>query len=231
MAVPPELAGHLNLDSPPVTPRPSATVLLVRAGEPWELLMVHRPGGADFAPGAYVFPGGTVHEDDHVFDDEIRAAAVRELFEEVGILLAPGAEDAECEKVREVVKAGASFGDALRQIGLTPAFDQLVLFARWVTPALLRRRFDARFYLARMPGGQSVRPQEGEVTDWVWISPRRALSNSDITLVYATRAVLESVVDAPDVATLFTRARGLKEIPTVEPRLVETDHGWEIVRD
>jgi len=218
-------------EGPPVTPRPSATVLLIRGDDPWELLMVRRPGGADFAPGAYVFPGGTVHEDDRAFEDELRAAAVRELFEEGGVLLVPGARDAECAALRDLIENGASFGDALKQLGLTPAFDELVLFARWVTPALLRRRFDARFYLARMPEGQSVRPQEGEVTDWVWISPRRALSNSDITLVYATRAVLESVVEAPDVAKLFTRARGLKEIPTVEPRLVATDHGWEIVRE
>jgi len=218
-------------EGPPVTPRPSATVLLIRGDDPWELLMVRRPGGADFAPGAYVFPGGTVHGDDLSLGDELRAAAVRELFEEVGILLAHGARDAECAKVRDLVQAGASFGDALGRVGLTPAFDELVLFARWVTPAQLRRRFDARFYLARMPEGQSVRPQEGEVTDWVWISPRRALSNPDITLVYATRAVLESVVDAPDVATLFTRARGLKEIATVEPRIVQTERGWEIVRD
>ena len=64
MALPPEIAGHLNLDGPPVTPRPAATVLLVRDGDPWELLMVRRPGGADFAPGAYVFPGGAVHDED-----------------------------------------------------------------------------------------------------------------------------------------------------------------------
>ena len=73
-------------EGPPVTPRPSATVLLVReapnAGD-WELLLMRRPGGADFAPGAYVFPGGTVHAGDSKFPDEIRAAAVRELFEEV----------------------------------------------------------------------------------------------------------------------------------------------------
>ena len=72
----------------PVTPRPSATVLLVRGRDPWQLLLMKRPGGADFAPDAYVFPGGTVHDDDRSFEDEIRAAAVRELFEEVGILLA-----------------------------------------------------------------------------------------------------------------------------------------------
>ena len=136
--------------------------------------MVRRPGGADFAPGAYVFPGGTVHEDDRMFDDELRAAAVRELFEEVGVLLVPGARDAECARLRELVEAGTSFGNALTELGLVPAFDELLLFARWVTPALLRRRFDARFYLARMPEGQTVRPQPGEVTDWLWVAPSRA---------------------------------------------------------
>src|SRR5579872_1458310 len=158
MALSSEIAGHLNLDGPPVTPRPSATVLLVRDGDPWELLLVHRPGGADFAPGAYVFPGGTVHEDDGGWPDQIAAAAVRELFEEVGILLVSGATDADCERVRELVAGGAAFGEALRRLGLTPSFDELLMFARWVTPAQLRRRFDARFYLARFPPGQSVRP-------------------------------------------------------------------------
>ena len=133
--------------------------------------------------------------------------------------------------LRDLVLGGASFGDALNRLGLAPAFDSLVLFARWVTPAQLRRRFDARFYLARMPVGQAVRPQPGEVTDWRWISPSRALSSPEITLVYATRMVLESVADAPDVSTLFARARDLKEIPIVEPRIVQTASGWEIVRD
>jgi 8-oxo-dGTP pyrophosphatase MutT (NUDIX family) len=218
-------------EGPPVTPRPSATVLLVRDGDPWELLMVQRPGGADFAPGAYVFPGGTVHEDDRDFEDEIRAAAVRELFEEAGILLARGAGDAECAGVRRSLEGGASFGEALRKAGLSPDFDALVMFARWVTPALLRRRFDARFYLARLPEGQSVTPQAGEVADWLWVPPSRALASRELTLVYATRAVLESVAGAPDVDTLFARARSLEEIPTVEPRLVQTEAGWEVVRD
>jgi len=218
-------------EGPPVAPRPSATVLLVRDADPWELLMVQRPGGADFAPGAYVFPGGTVQEDDRSFEDEIRAAAVRELFEEAGILLAMGAREPECESVRRFLQSGASFGDALQRAGLDPDLEALVMFARWVTPALLRRRFDARFYLARMPAGQSVRPQEGEVIDWLWVSPSRALADPKITLVYATRAVLESVADAQSVKMLFARARALEEIPVVEPRLVQTERGWEIVRD
>jgi 8-oxo-dGTP pyrophosphatase MutT (NUDIX family) len=209
-------------------------VLLVREGTPWELLLVHRPGGADFAPGAYVFPGGAVHADDRAWDDEIRGAAVRELFEEAGILLARGergfAAGSDCEEVRRLTESGSTFSQSLREIGLEPVLDDLVLFARWVTPAQLRRRFDARFYLARMPEGQAVRPQEGEVTDWRWIAPQKALDDPEITLVYATRAVLESVAGAPDASSLLARARDLQDVPVVEPRIVQTKDGWEIVR-
>ncbi|HEX2682096.1 MAG TPA: NUDIX hydrolase, partial [Candidatus Dormibacteraeota bacterium] len=105
------------------------------------------------------------------------------------------------------------------------------MFARWITPAQLRRRFDTRFYLALMPEGQSVRPQQGEIVNWLWLAPREALRRADITLVYATRAVLESVADAPDSASLFARARALREVPVVEPRIVQTPDGWRIVRD
>lgn len=215
----------------PVTPRPSATVLLVRDADPWEVLLVHRPGGADFAPGAYVFPGGTVHQDDAAFEDEIGAAAVREVFEEVGILLARGATDADCDKVRNLIETGHTFSEALKHVAVEPAFDDLVMFARWITPARLRRRYDARFFLARMPDGQAVHPQEGEVTDWLWISPAAALETPDITLVYATRAILESVAAARDVESLFVEARKLREVPVVEPRMIQTEAGWEVVRD
>src|SRR5205823_751570 len=89
--IPPGLAGVLN-DGPPVTPVAAGSVLLLDvAASPWRVLMMRRPGGARFAPDVYVFPGGTVHasEDGDVHAaDPVRAAAVRELFEEVGILLA-----------------------------------------------------------------------------------------------------------------------------------------------
>jgi recombination protein RecT len=225
--------GAIN-DGPPVAPRHSATVLLLRGREPWELLLMRRPGGADFAPGAYVFPGGTVHADDHASSDEIRAAAVRELFEEVGILLARHgkrfARESDSEKVRLLIESGKTFGEALGQLGMEPAFDRLVLFARWVTPALLRRRYDARFFLARLPPNQVIHAQEGEVTDWLWIEPAKALASQDLTLVYATRTVLESVASDKDGAKLLSRARRLGEIPTIEPRLVQTESGWEVVR-
>jgi 8-oxo-dGTP pyrophosphatase MutT (NUDIX family) len=225
----------LNLSGAPVTPRDSATVLLTRGRRPWELLLMHRPGGADFAPGAYVFPGGTVHAGDAELGDEIRAAAIRELFEEVGILLARKAgrfaRAADCERIRSLTNGGAGFAAALHECGLEPAFDRLTLFARWVTPAQLRRRFDARFFLARLPAGQNIRPQEGEVTDWLWTTPERALANPDLTLVYATQAVLESVTKFEDATRLFDHARRMIEVPIVEPRVVRTETGWEIVRD
>jgi 8-oxo-dGTP pyrophosphatase MutT (NUDIX family) len=226
--------GAINT-GPPVVPRPSATVLLVRGDRPWDLLLVQRPGGADFAPGAYVFPGGTVHGGDMGWGDEIRMAAVRETFEEVGVLLARRGErfagQTECDGVRSIVEGGKTFDEALRELRLEPALDHLVMFARWVTPALLRRRYDARFFLARMPADQVVRPQEGEVSDWLWITPERALTSPEVTLVYATQAVLESVASEPDAAKLFSRARRLKEVPIVEPKMVQTETGWEIARD
>src|SRR3979411_3073376 len=108
--------GAIN-EGPPVTPRPSATVLLIRGPEPWELLLMRRPRGADFAPDAYVFPGGAVHADDYHSSDAIAAAAVRELFEEVGILLARKrgrfARHRDCEQVRSLVARGPAARPAL----------------------------------------------------------------------------------------------------------------------
>jgi hypothetical protein len=98
-----------------------------------------------------------------------------------------------------------------------------------VTPALMSRRYDARFYLARLPSGQTVRAQPDEVTDWLWATPERALRDPEITLVYATRKVLESVGGDDDVGALFRRARRLASVPVVEPRMIQRESGWEIV--
>jgi 8-oxo-dGTP pyrophosphatase MutT (NUDIX family) len=204
----------------------------MRGKKPWELLLMRRPREADFAAGAYVFPGGVAHSEDSQWGDEIAAAAVRELFEEVGILLARGggrfARDRDSEQVRVLGARGKSFAEALRSIGLQPALDRLVLLTRWVTPALLSRRYDARFYLARLPAGQTVRAEPAEVTDWVWVTPERALSDPAITLVYATKKVLESVSAEEDATSLITRTKRLKSVPVVEPRLTRTESGWEI---
>src|SRR5215471_12993768 len=124
-SIPAGLSGMIN-EGAPVTPRPAATVLLVDpTQQPSQVLMMRRPGGADFAPGAYVFPGGSVHTEDAELGDESRAAAVRELFEEVGILLARRsdgrfARDRECSRLRDKLTAGVGWIDGLRGLRLTP---------------------------------------------------------------------------------------------------------------
>ncbi len=166
--------------------------------------------------------------------DDIGAAAVRELFEEVGILLARRrrrfARDPDAQKVRELIAQGMDFSHALHASGLEPALDRLAYLARWVTPSQLRKRFDARFFLARMPAGQTVTPQAGEVVEWRWVRPDQALRDPDITLVYATRAVLESVATGEGAASLEARARRHENVAIVEPRLIQTESGWEVVR-
>lgn len=193
---------------------------------------MRRPGGADFAPGAYVFPGGSAQAEDLKSEDEIRTAAVRELFEEVGILLARFdhgfSTQQDCERIRMLLAEGMTFGQALHEAELRPAFDELVLLARWVTPLELRRRFDARFFLARLPAGQAIRAQEGEVTGWLWVAPADALRDAKLTLVYATRTVLESVATGEAASEVIERARLQGEVPAVQPRLVRTESGWKI---
>jgi 8-oxo-dGTP pyrophosphatase MutT (NUDIX family) len=232
--IPPGLAGILH-DGPPVEPRPAATVLLLRGGTPWEVLMLRRPGGADFAPGAHVFPGGSVHPEDRLLGDPIAGAAVRELFEELGILLARGptrfAGEAEAERIRLRLAHGVSFAAALKEARLEPALAELAYFARWVTPEQLRRRFDTRFYLARLPEGQEVHPQPGEVDAWLWVTAARALGDPRFTMVFVTRRVLEMLAVEPSAEALLERYRGRRRVRTVRPVVRVVDGRFEVVTE
>lgn len=174
--------------------------------------MMQRPGGAEFAPNAFVYPGGSVHSEDSAHPDIHRAAAVRELFEEVGILMARRpdgrfARSPECEAVRTELGTGVTFSTALTRRGLSPAFDRLALLTRWITPEALRRRFDTHFYVARMPPGQSVLAQEGEVVGWRWVAPAAAVADETLTMVPATREILRSVAGEPDPSRLIGKLR------------------------
>ena len=204
-------------------------MLLYRHAPDLELLFVQRPGGADFAAGAWVFPGGSVHADDEHHADPHRAAAVRELFEEAGVLFAKRdgrfATETEAASVRDRVAQGRGYGPALAALGLVPAYDELVYFARWITPEVVRKRFDTRFYLAPLPEGQTVHPQPGEVVDWRWAAPATVLEDSSFNLVFATRRVLESIAAEAALEAFIERALALEEVPVVQPRIVRTPDG------
>ena len=242
--IPPGLAGVIH-DGPPVKPRPASTVLLLRGTEPWEVLMLRRPGGADFAPGANVFPGGSIHAEDRLLGDPLGGAAVRELFEEVGILLARGARgfatEADAERIRLRITHGVSFPTALKESHLEPALDELFYFSRWVTPEQLRRRFDTRFYLARLPAGQVVNTPRRAATPRAWGTTAETRGQADFRTTLATRRRLEGGaarhklvvchVQASLVALTDGEAEPAGAAEATLPVLADLDAVWGLARE
>ncbi len=176
-----------------------------------EVLLLQRNARSAFLPGAHVFPGGAVEEADFApamaglcrgmgFDLARRiigdtspperslgffVAAIREAFEESGILLAGNVTRQHCldekpialwSEGRAEVNADPSlFAARLRDRGLELATDRLLYFAHWITPDALPIRFDARFFVAAVPSGQDASPDGEETVSARWISPREAL--------------------------------------------------------
>ena len=175
------------------------------------MLLVRRHARANFAAGVYVFPGGAVETEDcgaealklsaglspaeaqAVIEDDqpadralgIFVAAIRETFEEVGILLAcmadgtrwmpdPTETDALAAVREEIYRGDLDFASWVRGRNLRLATGELVYFAHWITPEIRPRRFDTRFFLAEVAPGVDARPDDREVFDHVWISPREA---------------------------------------------------------
>jgi 8-oxo-dGTP pyrophosphatase MutT (NUDIX family) len=160
----------LHSQREPATPRPAATVLLLRdTAAGLEVLMTRRSASASFAPGAYVFPGGGIDAADaQAHDIAARRptqsdegltqaiAAIRESFEELGILLARHGDGtpATAADVRALDRH-APFAAQCRERGLQIAADEVFLLAHWITDRDLPRRFDVPFLVARMPAGQA----------------------------------------------------------------------------
>lgn len=212
-------------DSP--APLPSATVVLLRDGDDGpEVLLVLRHARASFG-ASYVFPGG-VHEpadrgagphcdglDDATASRRLNlpagglryySAAIRELFEETGILLACRAGDDGAplmladnafEDWRQGVHSGdVQWTDFLARFGLRLACDELHYFAYWVTPRCRPKRFTTRFFAAALPAGQHASHDGAELTDSCWLTPDAALQaarSEDLTLPPPTRATLEEL--------------------------------------
>lgn len=224
----------------PVTPRPAATILLLRDGESGlEVLMTRRSASASFAPGAYVFPGGALDAADGseqakalsnvrpTQGDEQRAfsvAAIREAFEELGILLAcrPDGSTASQADVDSLDRSqSADFLAQLERHGYRMAVDQVYWLCQWITDRDLPKRFDARFYVAPMPGGQHPVADEGEQFEPVWISPKHALERherGDFFMIFPTIRTLRRLAAFADVEAVLASCASDKPLWVSSPR-------------
>ncbi|MEB3329952.1 MAG: NUDIX hydrolase [Candidatus Sericytochromatia bacterium] len=243
------------------SPRESATVLLLRDGAGGlEVFMVRRRLASDFVGGAYVFPGGAVDPEDALPDltsrlDGVGAeawgglldlsperaaahvvAAVRETFEEAGVLLASsprgpvapaeGAERSRWEAVRAGLLGGRLSWRAIVQAeALTLTADRLAYFAHWVTPAGAPKRFSTRFFLAETPEGQAPLADDQEVEAGVWLRPEEALEarrSGQMTVILPTARSLEALLPFRTAAEAMAHARGSR-VTTILPRIVLRD--------
>jgi len=180
----------LHPPRPAVTPLPAATVLLLRDGtQGLEVLMTRRSTKASFAPGAYVFPGGGIDALDAQShgacarratqgDEQLTQAiaAIRESFEELGVLLArhPDGRWAGNDDIAALDRH-APFAAQCQARGLQLAADGVFTLARWITDRDLPKRFDVPFLVARMPEGQTPVADEAEQFEPQWVRPQEAL--------------------------------------------------------
>jgi 8-oxo-dGTP pyrophosphatase MutT (NUDIX family) len=248
-------------------PLPAAAVVLIRegSGSP-EIFMVKRHARAAFG-ACHVFPGGVVDRQDrsaHIHCRHVSAseadeilgvedagldyysAAIRELFEETGVLLAKNAEQgwaysdgcagaAEIDGIRRRLnKNEACWTDILCRYELTLACESLHYFAFWVTPETEARRFSARFFAAVLPVGQEARHDDKELTDGRWMTAAEALRAADaeeITLIDPTCTTLRNIEDLSSVPQIIDWARRRVESGAARllPAFVEIDGKDRIV--
>lgn len=234
----------------PVEPRQAATVVLLRSGTAGvESYMLRRKSTMAFAAGAYVFPGGSVDPRDSEGDigwagpspaewgrtfgvsadlgRELVCAAVRETFEESGVLLAgPEAdtvvadtrgEDWETDR-RALIDHTLSLAELLDRRGLVLRSDLLGAWAQWVTPEVEPKRFDTKFFVAALPSGQRARDVGGEADQVTWLCPADALAAAharEIYLMPPTATTLAELDGHADVDAALAAASGRVGPPRV----------------
>jgi 8-oxo-dGTP pyrophosphatase MutT (NUDIX family) len=257
----------MNGDRPTTVPaKASATIVMLREGpEAPELLMVRRRAGDVFG-GNYAFPGGLVDDNEptaHEFCQGITAgeadkllhvsagglnfysAAIRESFEETGILLAQDAEgnwppdSPALQELRVQVDKGIlRWSEFLRDQGLHMVCNALHYFAHWETPLIEPKRWSARFFFAEMPSDQDVQHDGGELTDSLWITAADALSASrdgTMKLPFPTIRSLRmfSEIDSIDGLLAWADERALAGVQKTRPARFEKDGNskWTIPGD
>ena len=252
-------------NNPIAEPRLAATVLLLRDGDPddegagMQVFMVVRHHQIEFASGALVFPGGRIDPGDHEIaanpalfpiqpgltaaDAALRVGALRETFEECGVLLARERGEGALvsamrlraieDSWRVAMNAGEkSFADILIAEDLVLAPDALVAFAHWITPVQIPKRFDTMFFLAVAPPDQVAAHDGGEAVDSIWISPQKAIAETTagvFKLVFPTQKNLEKLGRHVTSGAALAAARGAK-IVTVLPVMEKSEAGVRFLR-
>ena len=244
------------MSSSHVTPRPAATLILARdASHGLEVLLAKRTHLANFAGGAYVFPGGAVDKADSAPElatfasgiDDAEAskrlgiergglgywvAAIRECFEEAGLLFAHAHDDVLIDidghaaphfaTVRKALATGdVTLLDLLQSNNLRLATDRLHYFSHWITQAGRPRRYDTRFFLAEAPERQTPSHDGEELVNHLWIRPAEAIERSsrgELNLMFPTLKTLESISKLREVAAAVEYARTLRVRPPMSPR-------------
>jgi 8-oxo-dGTP pyrophosphatase MutT (NUDIX family) len=227
-------------DKPAAVPVPAATILLLRDGDAGlEVFMVKRHHQIDFVAGALVFPGGKLEKGDsddalaaHVdcgptWTADMRAlgaGAIREAFEESGILLARDARTGAfvtAERLEELQhyrplldKREVALTDMLAKQNLRLALDQLVHFAHWITPANMPKRFDTHFFLAVSPVGHAGSHDGRESVDSIWITPGEAISDRKRwNVIFPTKLNLMKLDKSKRVDAAIAAARADRVLP------------------
>lgn len=231
-------------------PTPAAGLILLRDAPQLVTLMTERHHAMDFAGGALVFPGGKIDPADRdpawadycdgltLLAAEWRAAAVaaiREAFEEAGVLMARGADGGDLDAAAvESLRAmwggrlrdsNESFLPMVRDEGLRLAVDRLVPFAHWIAPPGLHRRFDTRFFAAACPPGQDGSADGGEAIDAIWIRPRDALADAvegRRRLIFPTKRKLELLALAAATSETLLLAAS-RSVEPIMPMIVSRD--------
>lgn len=245
--------------------RPASTVMVIRDSPPGlEVFMMRRHAASAFAPGFFVFPGGRVDGVDAAaelepfspyLDDRAASAvlgidggglayfvaAIRECFEESGLLLARAADGSRPVPAdgdrRSVHHGELSLVELCRRDALVLDTAELRYVAHWVTPASERsRRFDTRFFLAPAPSGQPGRHDDAELVASRWITPSHALARGaagELSIMPPTAANLAFLDGCPTVAAALAKAGSAPRPPRIEPwfRRSPTGEILELVTD
>jgi 8-oxo-dGTP pyrophosphatase MutT (NUDIX family) len=218
-------------DSPIVPAKPAATVMLLRdSTDGIEVFMLRRTKAAAFASGMYVFPGGKVDEADGPGDEGYVIAAIRECYEEAGVLLAVDAagtmvgDGHPALAHRQAVYDGVVDLRALcHEHHLRPAVEELVWVSRWITPdGESSRRFDTRFFITVAPTGQTSRHDDNETIASAWVAPGDALRRAaqrELLMMPPTINSLEYLCEHRDSASVMDAARRLGRPEPIRPRL------------